>query len=345
MHWEDMFMDVAGRQAGVIGRDQLRGLGCNSDHWWRARRNGRWQPRSPRVLVLRGAPDSATLRAWAAVLDAGGESRLHGPSTLAWFDFRGYDLRQVHVVRPRPGGPRQCALAVVHRVRSLAPEDCTTVHGVPTVTPLRAIWSEASRYANPRQHDLGVLRIGRLVDAANRRGLLRWEELHRSVDQLGRRGRAGSAVMAALLPDRQPGTSATESNLETRFEEVVAGAGLRRFERQRVVGGEAVIGRVDFRDDDLPLVGEVNSLAFHSLPSDQRKDEERYAQLVAAGFTVAVVWENDLYDAPGAVEELVRVARSQARRRCAIVLHSPGCPWPHDPERRFVGRRRPPLRG
>lgn len=345
MHWEDTFLALAARQDGVIGRQQLPALGCDVHHWWRARRSGRWTAMSPRVLHLRGSPIGEATRARAAVLDAGSGAHLHGPSALAWFSFPDFDLATVHVVRTRPGGSRSCDLAVVHRLRDLSPADLTVVRGVPTVTPLRAIWSEASRYANPSLHDLGVRRIGRLVDDANSRGLLPWSELHRSVEALGRRGRAGSRIMAELLPRRQPGTSPTESSLEDRFETVVAHAGLAPFERQRVVGGHTVIGRVDFRDPELALVAEVNSLTFHASPSDQERDEERYAALLAAGFTVAVAWEPDLWSAPATIDALVREARTRARRDDPAVLHSPGCPWPHDPHRIIVGRRRRPLRG
>ena len=151
--------------------------------------------------------------------------------------------------------------------------------------------------------------------------------------------------MRELAEQRQPGSAPTESRNEDRFEGVLADAGIPAMARQRAVGGSAPIGRVDFSDLELPLVAEVNSLAHHSLPSDQRADEIRYAALVEAGFTVAVLWENDLWSRPSNVVETVRESRSRARRGEASVVHSHSCPWPEASHRIVVRSFVPPTRG
>ena len=73
---------------------------------------------------------------------------------------------------------------------------------------------------------------------------------------------------------------------------------------------------------------EVNSIPFHSLPSDQRADEERYAAMNDAGFTVAVVWEVPLWSHPQNVAATLIEGRRRARLGEAVVVHSDGCPWP-----------------
>jgi very-short-patch-repair endonuclease len=133
--------------------------------------------------------------------------------------------------------------------------------------------------------------------------------------------------------------------LEDRFEEVLSPAERRSLDRQKVVGGSKVIGRVDYRDGDLPLIVEVNSLAFHTAPSDRAADEKRYSALNAGGFTVAVVWEPDLWSRPRNVVETVRRARSEAKARSPRTLHSAGCPWPSDPARLVIDDNRAELRG
>lgn len=339
MHWEARFRQLAARQGGVVGLDQLGVLRCNGDHWRQAKRSGRWEPMSRRVLRLAGLPLTDELRAHAAVLDAGGHAFLHGPSTLGWFHLRGYDLSDVHVARRRGTTSDPCTLATVHRVRAVSERDLARVRGVLTMTPLRAIWSEASRYGDERSFEWGVTRIGRILDEANRRALVRWDELHRSIERLGRRGRAGTRIMRELAADerRQPGASATESRNEDRFEEILAGTGAAPMDRQVVVGGDRPIGRSDHRDRDLPLVVEVNSLPFHSTPSDQDADEQRYAALVAAGFTVVVVWEDALWSNTASVVAAVAEGRWRARSGRPTIVHTVGCPWPADAARVIVG--------
>ena len=252
---------------------------------------------------------------------------LHGESALAWFGLPGFDLARIHIVRRRETTRALPRVAVLHRLRDLTTVDTVVVGGVATVTPLRAIWSEASRFSPPRLHSYGLKIIGRLLDAAHRAGLVTWDELHRSVRRLGRRGRAGTRLMRALAAERLPGSSPTESRNEDRFEEIV-GDRLGHFRRQRLVGGTRPIGRVDFRERDVPLVVEVNSVTFHSTPSDRAADERRYCDLSQSGFTVAVVWEGDLWGAVGEVRRLIARARRDAIDRRGSVLHSPSCPWP-----------------
>lgn len=231
-----------------------------------------------------------------------------------------------------------CNLAQLHWLRNLRAADLTTIDGVPTMSPLRAIWSEAGRYSHPALFERGVERIGRILDDAHVRRLVTWGELHDSLGRIGKRGRAGTTIMRALADQRKPGTSPTESRLEARFETVIAPTPCGDFHRQVVVGGTAVIGRTDFHHTELPVVAEVNSLAFHSTPSDQRADEARYALLVGAGFTVAVIWEDDLWSnihsVRGAAAEAVRLAKAGTPG----VVHTGSCPWPADPARTVIGR-------
>lgn len=345
MHWEDRFRHVAATQAGVVGIDQMPSLGCSGDQWGRAKRSPRWASPSRRVLQLLGTTPSDEQRVHAALLDAGGGAVLYGESTLSWIGLRGFDLRQIHVVRRRETTRAYPRLGVLHRLRDLTEDDIIVIRGVPTVTPIRAIWSEASRYSSPRLFERGVQRVGRLLDNAHRAGLVTWAELHHSIERLARRGRAGTRIMRALADARPPGSSPTESRNEDRFEEILRSARRRTFDRQVHIGGSRPIGRVDQRDPELPVIIEVNSLTFHSTPSDRAADEARYAGAVAAGFTVAVVWESDLWSYPSGVVRTVDTVRRLARDGPPTVVHSPGCPWPHDPARRVVERRRPTARG
>ncbi len=222
----------------------------------------------------------------------------------------------------------ETCLAQVHRLRCVRAHDVFVARGVVTETALRAIWSEAARYARPELVDIGAKKIGGLLDIANRLHLVTWEALAESVDGLQCRGRAGTVLMRALAEARPPGSSPTDSRQEDRFEDLLSNAGERGFRRQPHLGGHAPIGRCDYRDDQLPLAVEVNSELYHSTPTDREADIIRYAALNDAGFTVGVGWEKDLWSRPPAILTMVREARQAASARVPVVIHSAGCPWP-----------------
>ena len=327
MHWEDRFRRHAGYQEGMLARFQVAGIGCTPLNWQRAKTNGRWEPWGPRIILEAGLLRTDHRRALAAVLDSSPASMLHAECALAWAGMATFDLRALQVARPRGVSGTRPALSQLHELRAVRAQDVIVVRGVPTENPLRAIWAIAARYASPGLVDIGYERIGRLLDAANRMDLVTWAALHEMVVDIQQRGRAGTVLMRALADERAPGASFTETRQEGRLEELLDRAGDRPLQRQIVVGGHEPIGRCDHRDDELPLVVETNSETFHTTPTDQAADELRYHRLTLAGFTVGVVWEQDLWSNPRGALETVRTARRHAAAGRAVVVHSPGCPW------------------
>jgi very-short-patch-repair endonuclease len=102
---------------------------------------------------------------------------------------------------------------------------------------------------------------------------------------------------------------------------------VRGFRRQQVLGGHEPIGRTDFADDELPVALEVNSLTYHTTPTDRAEDERRYQALMDAGFSVCVIWETDLWAQRRGVVDAVTETRRRASAGQRVVVHSPGCPW------------------
>ena len=328
MHWEARFQLVAGSHHGLIAKFHLPEIGCTSEHWWRAIRSGRWHREGRRVLRSGGAPPTLEQRLLAAILDASPGAVLHGPSALAYQGLRGYNLADLHVARARDISGAPAELARLHELRALRAHHVTVLHGIVTETALRAIWSEAAWYAPRRRYEIGLDRIGHLLDQAHRLGLVTWAGLHEMVDDIHERGRAGTVLMRALAAERMPGSSPTESRLESQFEKVLQRHDQRLFRRQEVLGGHELVGRCDFADDECPLAAEVNSLTFHTTPTDRAADERRYQALMDAGFSLCVIWEDDLWSAQSGVVRTVIEARRHARAGRRVVVHSPGCPWP-----------------
>lgn len=335
--WEARLISVADENDGLGGRCHLPAVDLDRTAWRYALRSSRWEALSTRVLRSRSAPKTQAQRLRAAVLDAWPGAFFHAESALGWLGLEGYSLAEVQLCRMRGVSNIRPELGVIHNLRAVRGHHLLVHHGLVTENACRAIWSIAAGYASPRRFELGVRKIGGLLDHAHREGLVTWAGLHEMVDDIRQRGRAGTRVMRACAASRPPGSSPTESRQEQRFEEVLDEANVRRFRRQVVTGGHEPIGRVDFADDDLPLLVEVNSLKYHTAPTDRARDERRYEAFVAAGFTVLVVWEDDLWRNPQAVVDVVHRARRYARRRRAGVVHSPGCPWPRPRVAELVG--------
>lgn len=327
--WEDVMSGVAATCDGLVANFHLAERFDAREHIRsRALRTGRWVTHTGRLLRSVSAPETTAQRIRAAVLDPGPGTILFGPSTLAWSGIDGYQLADLHVARVRGVGAATSDLATMHHLRALRAHHVVVVDGIVTQTVLRAIWCEAARYASPRWVEIGLLRIGNLLDQAHKKGLVTWTALHEMVDDISQRGRAGTRIMRELAAGRLPGTSPTESRNEKRLEEILDGAGVRPLRRQVHVGGHEPIGRTDFRDDLLPLVTEVNSLLHHTTPSDQAADERRYQALLDAGFMVLVIWDDDLWRHPQTIVAMVAQSRRWAAQGRRVVMHSPSCPWP-----------------
>jgi very-short-patch-repair endonuclease len=108
--------------------------------------------------------------------------------------------------------------------------------------------------------------------------------------------------MRQVLRDRPVDYVPPASNLESRVQQILRDAGVTTLRRQVDTGSDrAWIGRVDFRDERLPLVVEVQSERFHSSRISRQLDGERFAKLDQAGLTVVEVIEEDVWHRPDRV--------------------------------------------
>ena len=170
-----------------------------------------------------------------------------------------------------------------------------SLEAIPITSPARTIFDLA-----------GVLHPGRTeraLDSALGRRLTTMAALHQVTANLSARGRPGSALMRRLLADRDLSYRAPESNLEARFESILEDAGVAVPLRQRDVGGQEWIGRVDYLDPQRKVVVEIDSDLHHTSILDDAADARRDAALTEAGYTVVRIREHDLWHRP---EEVVR---------------------------------------
>jgi very-short-patch-repair endonuclease len=255
----------------------------------------------PRVLRSATAMVTPLLLAQAALLDIGGDAMVARSSAAALWQLPGFELTPVHVVRSRNPGVRASELCRLHTSGCIDERHVTVLDGLRVTTPIRTLVDLAG-VIHPARTEL-------LLDRAWSRGLVSWETLHRTLDELGTRGRAGISVLRALSGSRPADYRPPESNLEARANRLLIEDGQRPLERQVDLGDGEWIGRVDLFDRDCRLVVEIQSELYHLSVSDQRRDERRRVRLAAAGWRVIEIREFVLWHRRDEFVDAVRAAR------------------------------------
>jgi very-short-patch-repair endonuclease len=312
MNADDELHDLAARQHGFVTRSAMRLTGLSRKAMRNRIAQGDWIVHGPRVLQRSGAPWTKASPLMRAVLDAGPGAVLSHGAAAAWWGLPGFDLRTIDVTRPRglTGAPITFADRV-HKVLTLTTDQVTVLDGVPIVRPERLIL-ELCATVHPA-------RAERALDTAWAKGLCSGSSLRRAHAGLAASGRAGIVLMREQLEARPPGWVPPTSGLEARFIAVTREAGLGEFRRQINLGSEEHwCGRVDFVSQDLPLIVEVQSERYHSALTDQAHDLARRTDLEDAGFTVAEVWDTQLWHAKHEVVAAVLDGRRRARSELAV---------------------------
>jgi very-short-patch-repair endonuclease len=115
---------------------------------------------------------------------------------------------------------------------------------------------------------------------------------------LAKRGRRGTRLVRALLDHYGPRHRPTHSDVETLLLELVLDRGITEPQRQVPISGpQGWIGTVDFAWLEAMHIVEVDS-AWHDGPLDQAVDEQRDADLIAAGYTIERYRYGDIVRSP-----------------------------------------------
>ena len=286
----DKRMDaLAGGQHGAVARDQLRELGLTESAIRHRLRTGALLQVAEGVYRLNGAIESARLRAMAAVLGGGLGETLSHSSAAALLGLRGYSIEPIVITVPR--SRRWRAPVRVEQSLALPPHHVRNVDGIRCTSVARTIFDLCGD-VHPRKAE-------RTMDTALATRMVTRPALWRVLDDLAVQGRVGVVLCRSLLMERGPRYVAPESELESRFVELVVRHGLPEPARQIDLGNaDEWIGRVDFVWREARLVVEVDGAAFHDGLVDQRADAERDARLTAEGWTVLRYRWTDVVDRP-----------------------------------------------
>ncbi len=302
MHHE--LLRLAEAQHGLVRRQQARLLGLSDSSIDRLVTGPHWEPVTGQVIRRVGSAPNRGQRVLAAVLDAGPGARLSHRSAAAWWGVRGSPLEPLQAVRTLRSH-RRSPLCDIHVVRDLPDRWVTVLDGVPIVRPELAA---LHLFASCRE-----LQAERWVETLWSLRLLDGRSLARFLEELGRRGRNGTAGLRRYLRSRGRGYTPAASSLEARVLQILREAGIS-MRRQVDSGGDTWTGRVDFRHPSLPVILEVQSERHHTALVDTEADARRLRKLRADGFLVVEVTDVEVWTRPWVVLDRVRRALDAARR-------------------------------
>lgn len=307
---------LAATQRGLVTVGQARDLGFDRHQRQRLFDGWRWERATHRVARLVGSADTVEQRALIAVLDAGTAGALSGASAAAWWGIPGNQLEPFQVVRRRDRSNTPARGDQRHEPVLLPEHHVVLLDGIPTQVPARALFDIAGTRRRGAEIAWFVERMERMVDNSWSARLVSGATLHSMLDDLAQRGRPGIRVMRQVLSTRGLDYVPPASNLEARVIKILADAGLPEMRRQVNTGdAHGWIGRVDLRDEELPLLLEVQSERFHSSLIDQQLDARRVERLERAGFIVVQATDLQVWHRPHELLDAVRQGRHRALLR------------------------------
>jgi very-short-patch-repair endonuclease len=295
---------LAEQHHGAVSRAQLRDAGLTFRAIDQLARSRNWTAVTRRVFRRTGSPDTAEQRLTIAVLDAGPGAVLSHLTAAQRWGLAGCPLEPINVTRASTTS-WVTGRAIVHRVRSLPPIWTTTLQHIPIVRPeLLALQLFAV---------CSFGRAERLTDRLWSMRLLSGPSIERFLDDHGRRGRNGTAGVRTYLEARGPSYVPPASGLESRFMELMAGAGIPMRRQVDSGGTDHWTGRVDFRHVVLPVIVEIQSEAYHTALCDHVADAARIDRLRADGFRVVEITDTMIWATPSVVTQIVRQALDSVR--------------------------------
>lgn len=281
--------ELAGRQYGVVAREQLEGLGLGLDGIERRVRRGRLHCLHSGVYAVGHRTLSGPARWLAAVLASGENAVLSHRSAAALWGVQQPGSGPAHVTTPRkwrstPNIRRHCS--------HLPLDEVARVDGIPVTTVPRTIFDLAATSSPDRVENL--IRQAEFLQLHDRLSL---------VDLIDRYpGRRGiRRVREALSRIESLPVGRTRSPLERRFLPF-----LRRHSLPRprlndwiMVGGERF--QVDCHWSGTGQVVELDSWEAHGTKSAFREDRARDRVLRTAGYDVTRISWAQLDDEPDGV--------------------------------------------
>ena len=286
---------LAWRHYGVVTREQLIELGLGEDAIDYRIATGRLRVLYPGVYAVgheRLVPEGR----WLAAVRSGGEDTAlsHRSAARLWglLPWEG----RVEVTTPNRRRKRRD----VRYIRSSVDVVDRTEHrGIPVTTVARTLL------------DLGAVdgsRVAKAFEQADVLGLLDVRDLQHLVDRHPRR--PGTSAIRSVLVAAVDWRGITRSELESRFQRVVADAGLPMPEMNCIIWLGDLVIEADAVWHEAGLFVELDGYAYHRTAAAFERDRARDRAAVAAGWRVIRITWRQLADDPKAVARDIRRALS-----------------------------------
>jgi hypothetical protein len=261
---------------GVLTARALVALGVpESTIYHRCRDSGPWQRLAPGIILMTTGTPTVDQRVVAALLHGGVGALLTGIEACKRHGVRRglVDDGPLHVLAPHTRQVRNTELTRIERTTRLPV--AVTRGGIELAPASRAVVDAARKIRSGRA-------IAELVADAVQRNLCTVDEL---ADELAQCGRRGSATPRDVIRDVSAGVrSAAERDAKKLWQR----SGLPEPWWNAAVYGTdgCLLGVADGWWDDVGLAWEINSFAWHLLPADYAKEQEKRARFAAAGVPV-----------------------------------------------------------
>lgn len=297
----DLIYTLASKQDGVVNRRQLLASGVSSNQIGTRVKNrflrklyagvyavghDRLTPRGrQRAAVMAGGPRAVLSHRTAAtllgllppnakleVIRSSSPDRHRPPPDHA--------SRSIH-----PG-------LVIHRTRSLTPDEVTMRYGIPVTSPVRTVINLAER-ESPKALDTAIRRgiAGKLFDL---------HDLNLAI--LRTRGRKGMAKLRKVLEQWNPRKLMSRSELENKVADIFPTWGVP----PPIINGSRCGYEVDFQWPGSNILLESDGNRYHLSQADRRRDYRKMLDLTAAGNIVCRLDEDMINDEPWKVGMTVR---------------------------------------
>ncbi|MGH2697765.1 MAG: DUF559 domain-containing protein [Actinomycetota bacterium] len=284
---------------GLATRNQLRQLGYADSGIQRLVAAGRLERFLPRVFRSTSVPVTWEMHAMAGCLRSPGEVWLSHRSAAAHHDLTGCPKDRLEFLSTRRLRPARGHL--LHFVAELPPCDVEVLGGIPVTAPARTLLDLAAVVGDE------TLEIA--LDDALCRHKVRLARLRWRLEELGGKGKPGTAALRRLLEVRGDGAMVPTTILETKLVRLLrTGKVPVALPQHRFREHGKLVARVDFAYPDQRLVIEVDGSRWHAGRRARVKDAERDNYLNLQGWTVLRFTWFDLVQRPDYVLAQIRRA-------------------------------------
>ncbi|HEV2757626.1 MAG TPA: type IV toxin-antitoxin system AbiEi family antitoxin domain-containing protein [Actinomycetota bacterium] len=291
---DERVLRLAGRQHGVVIRQQVIEAGVTKSMLERRIRHGRFVRLHPGVYAVAGAPRTFEQRCFAAAAWGGaGAVVSHETAAHLWRMTEAPPSgSDVSSPRKRTRPPPSIRM---HLSSDLRGRDKGRLRNVPVTSPARTLVDVAGVWPEAR--------VDEALQRAVVTGCVSTRLLRERIAGMPRRGSRGAAVLRRLLRDS---CLRLESPLERAVARVLADAELPAFCREHPVYAQGRVFYVDFAWPHFRVGIEADGRRWHSEAGAFEADRERQNLLTTAGWRLLRVTHRQVVSTPGEVGRQVR---------------------------------------